>query len=335
MRIVKFVLLLAGLLALLVVPALAQDATSTPVPGQQAQTPATPEASPAAQTEADTQTQVQIPAGPGFVRFANFLTEAGVIDVYVDGQQAAADVNPNGFTPWLELPSGSHSVTIVPAGTPLEQAIIGPFDVIAGGNSRMTIAATGSGDTGVFDWMIIPEDVAQGVSTDVLDNARIRLLNTLEEVPALNVELTLVQPFDTPSDASQFDAGTLFTLGPASFGDGPTSFEVLPGLYNITVTPAQTGVTATLPFSIPGMLTARNRADWPSFSNVALTADTNYLFAIVGAEDSPWLAIQTSDLGSPVSAPSLNAQPQTTNTDTGQGSQGTQGSSGQSGPTYP
>lgn len=320
MRIVRFVLLLAGLLALLVVPALAQDAT--PAPGQQAQT----------ESETETQPQVQIPAGPGFVRFANFLTEAGVIDVYVDGQQAAADVNPNGFTPWLELPSGSHSITIVPAGTPLEQAIIGPFEVIAGGSSRMTIAATGSGDTGVFDWMAIREDVAQDVDTGALDNARIRLLNTLEDVPAVNVELTLVQPFDVPGDAGQPDSGTLFTLGPASFGDAPTSFEVLPGLYNITVTPVQPAVTDTPAFSFLTVPRPSRFADWPSFSNVALTADTNYLFAIVGAEDSPWLAIQTSDVSNPVSATTSNAQPQTTNTGT---SQSSQGSSGQSGPTYP
>jgi hypothetical protein len=315
MRIVRFVFLLVGLLVLVVIPALAQDAGPAPGTGRQAQTTATPEASPEAQTDGQdqAQTRVRIPEGPGFVRFANFLTEAGVIDVYVDGELAAADVNPNGFTPWLELPSGSHSIMIVPAGMPVEQAIIGPFDVIAGGDSRMTIAATGSGDTGVFDWMMIREDVAQQADTDVLDNARIRLLNIIEDVPAVNIELTLVRPFVTPSDASQFDAGTLFTLGPASFGDAPTSFEVLPGLYNITVTPTQDGETATPAFRIPGVPTS-SLAEWPSFSNVALTADTNYLFAIVGADDSPWLAIQTSDLSSQPgdTTPGAQSQPSTT-----------------------
>jgi hypothetical protein len=322
MRTVRWIVLLAGLLVFLGVPVLAQDATPAPAPDQQVQT----------DTQDQTQSQVQIPPGPGFVRFANFLTQAGVIDVYVDGQLAAADVNPNVFTPWLELPSGSHSVTMVPAGTPMEQAIIGPFDVIAGGNARMTIAATGSGDTRVFDWIMIPEDAAQDADNDALDNARIRLLNTLEDVPAVNIELTLVQPFNAPADTSQVDSGTLFTLGPASFGDAPTSFEVLPGLYNITVTPTEAAVTTIPPVSIPGVPMTSSPAQWPTFSNVALSADTNYLFAVVGAADSPWLAIQTSDVTSPISAPTSNAQAQTT---TNTGTSGSQGNSGQSGTTYP
>jgi hypothetical protein len=326
MRTVRWIVLLAGLLVFLGVPVLAQDATPAPAPDQQVQT----------DTQDQTQSQVQIPPGPGFVRFANFLTQAGVIDVYVDGQLAAADVNPNVFTPWLELPSGSHSVTMVPAGTPMEQAIIGPFDVIAGRNARMTIAATGSGDTRVFDWIMIPEDAAQGTDTDVLDNAHIRLLNTLEDVPAVNVELTLVRPFSAPADTSQVDSGTLFTLGPATFGDTPTSFEVLPGLYNITVTPT-TSIVQTDVTTIPGLgflpaTRPSSFADWPSFSNVALSADTNYLFAVVGAADSPWLAIQPSDVTSPISAPTSNVQAQTT---TNTGANGSQGNSEQSGTTYP
>jgi hypothetical protein len=167
MRIVKFALLFVGLVALLVVPVLAQDATPTPVPDQQAQ------------TDAQGQTQAQIPAGQGFMRFANFLTDAGVVDVYVNDQLGFADVNPNGFSGWLELPSGRHNVTFVPAGEPIEQAIVGPFEVTAGGNSRMTIAATGSGDTGAFDWMLIREDVAGQADANLQGNPGIRLLHNM------------------------------------------------------------------------------------------------------------------------------------------------------------
>ncbi len=332
MRIVRFVLMLAGLLALLVVPALAQDATPTPVPGQQAQT--TPEASPAAQTEAETQAQVQIPAGPGFVQFANFLTEAGVIDVYVNDQLAFADVNPNAFSRWLELPSGSHNITVVPAGMAMEEAIIGPFNLIAGGNARMTIAATGSGETGVFNWKLIREGVAEADDVALADNPRIRLLHNIEDAPMVNVELTLVEAFEEGDQ--QPDPGTVFTVGAAGFSDDITDASLPAGLYNITIVPssAQAAVTDAPAFSFLTVPRPSSFADWPRFSNVALNADTNYLFALVGTEQTPWLAIQTSDLGSPVSATTMSDQTQAT-TDMGTSSQGTQAGSEPSEPTYP
>jgi hypothetical protein len=287
--------LLVGLFALLVVPALAQDASPTPDNGQQAQTTATPD------TQQQAQTQPQ--RGNALVRAAHLISDAGVVDVYIDGQLAIQDVNPNDFSSWLELPAGRASVAIVPAGETFDDAIIGPFDVTLPANSQITIATTGSVASGQFDWSIIRENLTgQGQTSpggvDVQDNARITLLNSVEDAPPVNLELFLVEPVatDTPDQNNQgrdseFGAGSMFDLGSVDFADAGQTFTVPAGIYNVSVIPmddrddalAQTGSTRS------DLL-----ANWPSFSNITLDPNTSYVFAVVGTPDNPFLVIHAN-----------------------------------------
>jgi hypothetical protein len=359
--------LLVGLLALFVVPALAQDATPTPGTGQQAQATATPDASAAAQTQGQTQTQAQVQGGTAFVRAANLIADAGVVDIYINGQLAIADVNPNSFSGWLQVPAGRASVAIVPAGEAFERAIIGPFNVTFAANSRFTLAATGSGESGVFDWTLFRETLRAGGQTktggqDVAGDARITLFHSIENAPAVTIDLFLVQAFGqqdqdnqqdnlsgqtnqgSQSAANEFVTGSTFDLGPVSFADDGQTFTVPAGLYNISVTPASgfdldedAGTTDTTSGTqgdlsgsqILGGAQAQTdlsaQVNWPSFSNVALTANTDYIFAVVGTLDAPFLVIHASDFSdqiTPQSATTFGAQNQSSSTLSEQTNQG-------------
>jgi hypothetical protein len=295
MRNVRVMFLLVGLFALLVVPALAQDASPTPDNGQQAQTTATPDT----QQQAQTQTQ----RGNALVRAAHLISDAGVVDVYIDGQLAIQDVNPNDFSSWLELPAGRASVAIVPAGETFDDAIIGPFDVTLPANSQITIAATGSVASGQFDWSIIRENLTgQGQTStggvDVQDNARITLLNSVEDAPPVNLELFLVEPVATDSQSNQrsdseFGAGSMFDLGSVDFADAGQTFTVPAGIYNVSVTPADSSEDSQPQFGTPqrdDLLT-----NWPSLANVSLDPNTSYVFAVVGTPDDPFLVIHANN----------------------------------------
>jgi hypothetical protein len=382
MRTIKFILLLAGLFVFLGVPVLAQEATPAPD-------------APAQQTPNE--------QGPSMIRIANFLTDAGVIDVYVDGQLAIADVNSNTVSGWFEMPSDDASIAIAPAGTTFDEAFLGPFDVTA--SRPVTIAVTGSGDAQNFDWMILRESASrpQGpTGPNQQGNVQISLVNSFEDLGSVNVQMTLVQPFvgnagdqgqpgqNDNQDVQTFDAGSFFDLGPSSFGDDTSFFNVPAGLYNISLVPTPTFATgsdvgtndnqananANDNLSSVGMNDnqAANdnqgspvspsfsfqdqrlnvTANWPSFSNVALNANSDYLFAITQTPDGlPWLIIQPGDPSNMVIA-----QPQAgftnqigldntndnlsitgandTQTNVGTNdNQSTGGSSDQTGPTYP
>jgi len=255
MRNVRLLLLLVGLLALAAAPVLAQYPVSTPAPAAQA---------------------TAQPVGQAMIRVANLLTDAGVIDVYVDGQLAASDVNPAAVSDWIEVPAGSATVTIVPAGETLDQAIIGPLTVNTAG--QFTIAATGSSPAD-FAAQFINENVTRVAP----NSAHITLVNTFSGAPAFNVRLSMVQPSSLQAAPT---AEPVFNLGPVASGENASTFSVPAGLYNIRLVPStQSSVSAA-----PGSFT-----NLPAFSNVALNPNTEYLFAISSTpDDSPWLVIQAS-----------------------------------------
>jgi hypothetical protein len=298
MRIVRNTLLLVGLFALLVVPALAQDAS--PTPDQQAQATEAPDAQ-----STTNQSPAQLQRGNALVRAAHLISDAGVVDIYINGQLAIADVNPNGFSGWLELPAGRATVAIVPAGDLLNDAILGPFEVTLPANSQITIATTGSVASGEFDWTIIRENLTGSGQTspggvDTQNTARITLLNSIEDAPPVNLELFLVEPTtdevtgpNLPEQDSEFGAGSLFDFGAVGFADPGETFTVPAGLYNVTVIPTDDGDES--PITGTNLLT-----DWPSFANIELDPDTSYIFAVVGTPQDPFLVIHANDFDNPM-----------------------------------
>ncbi len=286
MRNVKGMFLLVGLLALLVVPTLAQDTSPTP----------------------DQQAQPQ--RGNALFRAAHLIADAGVVDVYINGLLALEDVNPNGFSGWLELPAGRMSVVFVPADDPFENAILGPVDVTLPANSQITIAATGSVESGLFDWTMIRENLTGRGQTspggvDVQNNARITLLNSIQGAPPVNLELFLVDPVtdNVPGQSSlgrgsQFGAGSLFDFGAVGFAEEGETFTVPAGIYNVTVIPEDEPSAGIAPSRGTGQA-ARTQSNlltnWPSFDNIALDPNTSYVFAVVGTPDDPFLVIHADN----------------------------------------
>jgi len=302
MRIVKLFFAFVGLMALLALPVLAQDTPATPVPSTSQQATAVPQ------------------TGPAFIRAAHFVPDAGVFDVYINGELAITDVNPNAVSPWFEVPSGTMSIAFVPAGASFGDAFLGPFDVTLNGNSRTTIAASGSVDAGTLSPLVINEsavtdDQTVVESTSQQGNTRINILDALSETPPVNIELFLVRPsrIGLPLDQLNLSArpGATFTFQPATTNGDVTTFSVPPGVYNIRMTDAGTEDSLL------------------SFSNVALNANTSYLFAVTDTVDGPWLVIQPSGLSQSLTTQSnVTGQPST-------GSQSQSNPTGNSGPSYP
>jgi hypothetical protein len=261
MRIVILLLLGLGLLAL---PVLAQDTPATPVPGSNLQATEVP--------------------GPAFIRAAHLMPDAGVFDVYVNGELAFMDVNPQAVSDWLELPSGTVSIAFVPAGASFSDVFLGPFDVTLDAHSRTTIAASGSVDAATLSPLIINETALANEPGSVTQsgNSQINILDALSETPPVSIELFLVRPtrFGLPLGQRNLAArpGATFTIEPDTTNGEVTSLSVPPGLYNIDIVDAGT------------------EGNLRSFSNVALSANTSYLFAVTDTPEGPWLVIQPSGL---------------------------------------
>jgi hypothetical protein len=262
----KVIVFLLGL-GLLALPVLAQDTPATPVPGSTLQATEIPQ------------------TGTAFIRAAHLIADAGVVDVYVNGQLAFADVNPNAVSDWLQIPSGTVSIAFVPAGASFSDVFLGPFDVTLNGNSRTTIAASGSVDAGTVSPLIINESALANTQTSNVTqpgNTRINILDALSETPPVNIELFLVRPNRIGLPLSQLNLaarpGATFTIQPDTTQGDVTSLSVPPGVYNIR------------------MVDAGTEDSLLSFSNVALNANTSYLFAVTDTMDGPWLVIQPSGL---------------------------------------
>ncbi|MBI5666932.1 MAG: DUF4397 domain-containing protein [Chloroflexi bacterium] len=142
--------LLLAVLALVIAPALAQDAEPTTV----------------------------------HVRVAHFSPDTPAVDVYLNG-----DLSPiTGLefptvTDWVELPAGTYNVAVAPAETSLDDAAIGPADVDLPAGAWITVAAVGSLANGTLKPAVLVEDY----SDIPAGSARVSVFHAVEGAPAVDV----------------------------------------------------------------------------------------------------------------------------------------------------
>jgi len=118
----------------------------------------------------------------GNVRVAHFSPDAPNVDVYVDGDQVLSDVPFRATSDYLEVPTGSRTVTVTAAGDPDTAAFEGDIEV---GEADYTVAAVGEladGDT-EFRPLVLEDDNSEVGG----DTARVRLVHASPDAPAVDV----------------------------------------------------------------------------------------------------------------------------------------------------
>ena len=121
--------------------------------------------------------------GTANVRVAHFSPDAPNVDVYVNDSETLSDVPFRAISDYLELPAGTHMVTITAAGDADTVAFEGEVTVEA--DTDYTIAAIGelSSEDSEFRPLILEDD-----NSDVgSDTARVRLVHASPDAPAVDV----------------------------------------------------------------------------------------------------------------------------------------------------
>jgi uncharacterized surface protein with fasciclin (FAS1) repeats len=194
------------------------------------------------------------------VRVAHFSPDTPNVDVYVNGDAVIQGLAFNGITGWIQLPAGSYSIAVAPAGTSLADAAIGPANFSLGGGSWTTIAATGSLVQGTLGADLISE------SYSILqpDEAYVTIFHGIEDAPAVDVILA---------------DGTVLVSNLA-FGQS-TSLTVPQGVYNLQVVP--TGAKEPVVINLSG---------------TQLFAQTYYFVAATNTLASPSVALSALSFNS-------------------------------------
>jgi hypothetical protein len=119
-------------------------------------------------------------------RVAHVSPNAPNVDVYVNGNAVLEDVAFGAVSDYLDLPAGTHTVEITPAGDADTTVFSG--DVTVEADTAYTIAATGEiGD--MADEAFAPLILTDDNSDPGEDTARVRLVHASPDAPAVDVTL--------------------------------------------------------------------------------------------------------------------------------------------------
>lgn len=187
------------------------------------------------------------------VRVAHLSPDTPAVDVYVDGAVAVAGLEFNNITGWIELPAGSYSIAVSPAGTSINDAAIGPATLRFGSGSWTTVAATGSLSAGTLGPAIISEDIGALKSGETF----VTVFHSIEDAPAVDVILP---------------DGTA-VISSLAFGES-ASLTLPQGVYDLRVVPA--GATEPVVINLAG---------------TALVGQTYYFVAASGTLANPGVAL--------------------------------------------
>lgn len=118
------------------------------------------------------------------IRAVHLSPDAPPVDIYLDdegsGIQSLTFGNISG---WVEVPAGTHTLTVVPAGAPLESAAVGPVRINLKAGGWETIAAIGSIVNNSLNAVVIPENLVPATS----EEAQITIFHGIEGAPAVDI----------------------------------------------------------------------------------------------------------------------------------------------------
>ena len=156
------------------------------------------------------------------LRVGHFGEDAPAVDVYINGElSSVTGVDYPALSPWMEVAPGTYSVAVAPAGTALEEAVIGPVDVTVEAGEWYTVAAVGL----LGDESLTAQVLVEDYSTIPSGQSRFTVFYTSAGG----------QPIDVLVDDEVFVSALAFP-GTLDGNDGSASFTVLAGDYDIAVT---------------------------------------------------------------------------------------------------
>lgn len=143
---------------------------------------------------------------PARVRVVHAAPDTAPVDVFVDDQKVLSDVAFPSISQYLEVPAGTHTLSLTPSGQPLTAAVL-QTSVSVDAAKAYTVAAIGL------------SDVTATVYTDDLSalppgKARVRFIHAAPDAPGADIEVingpTLFSNigFGVASDYRLVDAGT-------------------------------------------------------------------------------------------------------------------------------
>lgn len=120
------------------------------------------------------------------VRVAHFSPDTPAVQVFLDGKPSGIqELSFGNISGWVEIPAGTYSVAVAPAGAPIEQAAIGPVSLRFRAGTWTTVAAIGSLSSGSLTATAINEDYRPLNAAD----SRVTVFHGIEDAPAVDVIL--------------------------------------------------------------------------------------------------------------------------------------------------
>jgi hypothetical protein len=145
--------------------------------------------------------------GDACVSIVHSSPDAPLVDIYVDGDRVLTGLGFGWWSNWVALPAGEHRVQVTATGTPADAAVIDATLTLESGMAYQ-VAATGL----VAD--ITPQVYPADFSELSSDTARIRVVHTVPDAPAVDIAITggdVIVPgleFPNASDYLEVPAGT-------------------------------------------------------------------------------------------------------------------------------
>lgn len=120
------------------------------------------------------------------ISVAHLSPDTPAVEIYVNGATGTFEVLEFGATTgWVEVPAGTYSIAVAPAGTSVESAAIGPANLTFGADSWTTIAAIGSLNAGTLR----PAIINSAYSPLDAGETQVTVFHAIEDAPAVDVIL--------------------------------------------------------------------------------------------------------------------------------------------------
>ncbi len=120
------------------------------------------------------------------VRIAHLSPDTPAVEVFLNGESSGIQILEfNEISGWVELPAGTYSVAVAPAGAGIDAAAIGPANLTFGPNAWVTVAAIGSLESGSLRAATISEDYSPLTAGE----SRVTVFHGIEDAPAVDVIL--------------------------------------------------------------------------------------------------------------------------------------------------
>lgn len=121
--------------------------------------------------------------GDACINVVHASPDAPAVDVYLDGEVALEGLEFGAISGWVPVPAGDHQVQVTPTGEAVDAAVIDAMVTLEPG-AAYHVAATG------LVAEIAPAIYQADLGTLEADMARIRVLHTGPDAPAIDVAVT-------------------------------------------------------------------------------------------------------------------------------------------------